>query len=316
MSLQKSRQGQQRTHFINNDKRYIVAGLNAKRDEFAMYDPVLLKSFQVVAQEASFTKAAERLNLTQSAVSAHVKRLEEQLERPLFQRSTRSVMLTSDGETFLGYARAILQLNEKARFKLAGKTRTVHIRMGASDDFMSSWLPQVLSDYQNAHPEVSIETSVANTGTLLTSLNRGDLEIVIGSRCNGEQQGNLLWREPLVWAYSKASAPHRSSPVPLALFPEPCPYREAALVALADHGRDWRIAVVSPSVGSLRAAAAAGLAVVPLNRSLLTSQLRALEVDTEMPKLPQVEFMVFTGKAEADGVAEVKHEIIRAARQF
>jgi DNA-binding transcriptional LysR family regulator len=281
-------------------------------------DPTLLRTFRVVAQEESFTKAAERLHLTQSAVSAHVRRLEEDVTKPLFVRSTRSVALTHDGELLLGYARAILRLEEEARHKLSGTRRRLHLRVGASEDFMSSWLPAVLREFHNARPGVSVEVQVANTGLLLASMDRGELDLVIGSRCHGDQSGHLLWREPLVWAYSTAELPKDIGPLPLALFPEPCPYRDAALAALAAAGRDWLIAVVSPSVGSLRAVAASGFAVAPLNRSLLTAQLRALERDARLPPLPDVEFMVFS-RSDGAGATEIEaltNEIVCAAKKF
>ena len=282
-----------------------------------MFDATLLRSFQAVAQEASFTKAADRLNLTQSAVSAHIRRLEEQAAKTLFARTTRSVALTSDGELLLGYARAILRLNEEVRRKLSGFAREVHVRIGASDDFMSNWLPDVLREFRSARKGVSIEVSVANTGLLLGALERGDLDLVVGSRCQGDRTGQLLWREPLVWAYAKASLPNAMEPLQLALFPEPCPYRDAALAALAAAGRDWRIALVSPSVGSLRAAAAAAFAIAPLNRSLLTPQLQALGSDTEMPTLPEVEFMVFSRpRDDHSEITEIANEIVRAAKLF
>jgi DNA-binding transcriptional LysR family regulator len=282
-----------------------------------VFDTTLLRTFQVVAQEASFTRAASRLNLTQSAVSAHIRRLEEQTGKALLSRSTRSVALTPEGEVLLGYARAILSLNEAARRKLSGVADGVHIRIGASDDFMSAWLPGLLRRFQNTRPALTLEVRVANTGLLLAGMEAGELDLVLGSRCHGEQRGQLLWREPLVWAYAKGAAPEDTAPLPLALFPEPCPYRDAALAALAAAGRESRIAVVSPSVAGLRAAAAAALAVTPLNRSLLTPQLRALASDVEMPALPEVEFMVFSrphgGPAE---LGDLANEIVNAAKRF
>ncbi|MBB2974448.1 LysR substrate-binding domain-containing protein [Mesorhizobium sp. RMAD-H1] len=280
-----------------------------------MFAPVLLRTFQVVAQEASFTKAAGRLNLTQSAVSAHVRRLEEQTGKALFVRNTRSVALTSEGELLLGYARAILRLNETAQLKLSGMTDGVHLRIGASDDFMSAWLPGLLQRFQAGRPGLTLEVCVANTGSLLTSMELGELDLVLGSRCHGDQMGQLLWREQLVWAYAKGADLENVLPLPLALFPEPCPYRDAALATLAAAGRESRIAVVSPSVAGLRAAAATGLAVTPLSRSLLTSQLRAL--DNELPELPEVEFMVFSrphgGPKE---LGDLTNEITSAATRF
>ena len=282
-----------------------------------MYDVTLLKSFQTVAQEASFTRAAEKLHLTQSAVSAHVRRLEEQAGKPLLTRNTRSVALTSEGAMLLGYARAILRLNDEARIRLSGATKTAYLKIGASDDFMSSWLPDVLRDFQATRSGVTIEARVANTGVLLADMERGELDLVVGSRCQGDYTGHLLWREPLVWAYAKRALPDTLSPLSLALFPEPCPYRDAALAALAAAGRKWRISMVSPSVGSLRAAAGSAFAVTPLNRSLLTSQLQALGPNAGLPDLPEVEFMVFSrGQDGSPAIGDLSNEIVRAAQLF
>jgi DNA-binding transcriptional LysR family regulator len=279
-----------------------------------MYDSDLLRTFQAVAQETSFTKAARRLNLTQSAVSAHVRRLEEQTNKPLFVRNTRSVVLTAEGEMLLGYARAILRLNEDARLRMSGVRKGVHIKIGASDDFMCNWLPGVLQRFQNSRAGLTLEVQIANTAILLADLDRGELDVVVCGRCHGNQTGQLLWREPLVWAYAKGASPDELTPLPLALFPEPCPYRDAALAALAAAGRQSRIAVVSPSLGGLRAAAACALAVSPLNRSLLTPQLQALGPDSGMPELPDVEFMVFTRAREGpEEIADIVGEIINMA---
>lgn len=79
-----------------------------------MYDPAQLRTFLTVAQTLSFTQAAHRLGLRQSTVSQHVRRLEEAAGRTLFTRDTHSVELTEDGEAMLGFARTILQANERA----------------------------------------------------------------------------------------------------------------------------------------------------------------------------------------------------------
>ncbi|MGY3698105.1 DNA-binding transcriptional LysR family regulator [Bradyrhizobium sp. USDA 3240] len=279
-----------------------------------MFDTTLLRTFQAVAQEANFTKAARRLNLTQSAVSAHIRRLEVQADRPLFARNTRSVALTAEGEALLGYARAILRLNEDARLRLSGKNRGVHLRIGASDDFMSNWLPRTLAQFQHGHPGLTLEVRVANTALLLAGLDRGELDVVVCGRCQGDQSGQLLWRKPLVWAYAKGATPDTTAPLSLALFPEPCPYRDAALAALAAAGREARITVVSPSIGGLRAAAAAELAVCPLYRSLLTPQLRALGREAGLPRLPEVEFTVFTrSRGGPREIGDIAQDIIKAA---
>jgi DNA-binding transcriptional LysR family regulator len=174
-----------------------------------------------------------------------------------------------------------------------------------------------LRDFQAAHPRVSTEIRVSNTGVLLQDMARGELDLVVGSRCHGDRIGRLLWREPLVWAYARGATPSLVAAIPLAFFPEPCPYRDAALAALGVAGRESRIALVSPSVGSLRAAAAAAFAVTPLSRSLLTPQLHALGPDAGLPDLPDVEFIVVERTHDCPGeVGELTGNIVQAAGRF
>lgn len=99
-------------------------------------DTALLHTFVAVADIRSFTGAGRRLNLSQSAVSAQVVRLEEQVGQPLLVRNTRSVTLTEQGRTLLGYARAMLNLSEEARARLGtGDSIDARLRIGASEDF-------------------------------------------------------------------------------------------------------------------------------------------------------------------------------------
>ena len=86
-----------------------------------MFDALLLKTFVTVVDEEGFSRAAQKLHLTQSAISGHVRRLEEQVGKPLLTRTTRSQQLTPDGERLLSYARTILELNRDAWAEL---TRT------------------------------------------------------------------------------------------------------------------------------------------------------------------------------------------------
>lgn len=279
-----------------------------------MFDTTLLRTFRAVAQDLSFTKAASRLNLTQSSVSAHIRRLEGQAGTVLLDRSTRSVTLTSQGQVLLGYARAILKLHDDARQQLSSATRCVHIRIGASDDVMG-WLPAVLQQFQEDLTGSSVDLRVANTGLLLESMDQGDLDLVVGCRCHGDRTGKLLWSEPLLWAYAEDVSLDTRGPVPLALFPEPCPYRDAALSALAAVGREWRAAAVSPSIGGLCAAVSSGFAVSPLSRSSLKPKMRVLGWEMGFPKMPDVEFMVFTRAPDVPKEVEALSDaIVRSAQ--
>src|ERR1700754_2794000 len=99
-----------------------------------MLDFELLRTFVAVADCSGFHRAAERLNLTQSIVSQEIKRLELKAKRPLFRRTTRSVLLTDDGEMLLGDARRLLQLEEAARHRLTAPRPSGSVRLGVVEE--------------------------------------------------------------------------------------------------------------------------------------------------------------------------------------
>jgi DNA-binding transcriptional LysR family regulator len=269
-----------------------------------MFDTVLLRSFVTVVQEGGFTRAANRLHLTQSAISAHLRRLEEQAGKNLLLRTTRSVTLTPDGELLMGYARAILALNQDALAQLSRVSTRGPVRVGLSEDIVSARLMTALHAFATRHAGVTVDVRVGIPAYLLQTMDEGELDLVIGGRCHDGRPGRLLWREPLVWAFAEGAALAPELPVPLALFPEPCPYREAALTALAQAGVGCRIAMVCPSSAGLRAAALAGFAVMPAVRGQLGRGLRALTGEPRLPALPKVEFTVFAAPHAAPATVD------------
>jgi DNA-binding transcriptional LysR family regulator len=260
-----------------------------------MFDTELLKSFVAVAESGGFTRAATRLNSTQSTVSAQIQRLESDAGHPLFVRSTRAVNLTPAGELLLGYARTILRLNEDAWLHLSGKRRGGRLRVGAGEDLVG-WLPKILRDFSRQYPDVRIEVEIGIGTDLFRMMETRTLDLAIGGVCVDQVGGRTLFKEPLVWAFtSELEVPE---PLPLAFFPEPCPYREAALRALASTQRDWHIACTSSSLAGVRAIALAGIAVTPLPMHAMTPGLRALGPNTGLPTLPKVDFVLELNQAE------------------
>jgi DNA-binding transcriptional LysR family regulator len=281
---------------------FIQFGLNLF-ERAPMFDTILLRSFVAVVQEGGFTHAAARLNLTQSAVSAHLRRLEKQTGRDLLARTTRTVTLTADGELLLGYARAILALNQDARAQLLRGPSEGTVRIGLAEDLANIRMMNVVQAFAVRYPGIEFTVRVGIATELLQAMDQGEFDLVVGGRCHDTRPGRLLWREPLVWA-GAAWAPAPGTPVPLALFPEPCPYREAALAALARAGVAYRIALVSTSGAGLNAAAQAGFAVTPLAHTQLGQGLRAVAPDAGLPALPDVEFTMFAVPGAAGRIAD------------
>ena len=238
-----------------------------------MLDPVLLESFLAVAQARNFSEAGRRLGLRQSTISQHIRKLEEAAGRRLFVRDTHSVVPTADGEAMEGFARSILEANERARRYFAGSQLRGRVRFGASEDFVTSRLPEVLADFVRAHPLVDLALTVDLSATLYQMLDAGDLDLVLCKRRGGDDRGRLVWRDRLAWIGTEATRIDPAQPLPLILYTPPSITRTAALETLERAGRPWRIVCSSGSLSGLRAAALAGLGVTVNARGLMPEGL-------------------------------------------
>jgi len=222
---------------------------------------------------------------------------------------------------FLGFAQTILRLNEDARLRLSGARHAGRLRVGAGEDLADSWLPGVLRRFRRQYPDVAIELEIGIGTSLFKKLETRELDLVMGGLCDDNANGRSLWKERLVWAFSaNAQVPH---PLPLAFFPEPCPYRETALRALASTQRRWHIACTSSSLAGVRAVAMAGLAVTPLPKHSIRPGLRILGQKDNLPALPEVEYVLqtsetdtrqvvaaFSGYCQGSALAHGKHQMI------
>src|SRR5215469_996531 len=165
----------------------------------AMLDPILLESFLAVAQARNFSQAGRRLGLRQSTVSQHIRKLEGEARRRLFVRDTHSVVATPDGEAMEGFARSILEANERARRYFAGTQLRGRLRFGASEDFVSSRLPEILADFVRLHPLVDLELTVDLSASLYQMMEAGAIDLVLCKRRAGDDRGRLVWRDHLIW---------------------------------------------------------------------------------------------------------------------
>ncbi|MCX5394224.1 LysR substrate-binding domain-containing protein [Streptomyces sp. NPDC006482] len=278
-----------------------------------MYEPTQLRTFLAVAQTLSFTQAARRLGVRQSTVSQHVRRLEEATGRPLFSRDTHSVELTEDGEAMLGFARAILQAHERAAAWFGGTRLRGRLRFGASEDFVTTRLPEILESFRREHPEVDLELTVELSGTLQDRLAAGRLDLILAKRRGeeGEQsEGRLVWQDSLIWIGAPGLRIEPDRPVPLILFPPPGITRARALEALQAQGRAWRIACTSSSLSANVAAARAGLGVMAHTRGLVPEGLAPVPARAGLPELGEVGFVLLRGRRggatqeAADALAE------------
>jgi DNA-binding transcriptional LysR family regulator len=254
-----------------------------------VFAPNLLATFVTVAKARNFTEAGRRLGLQQSTVSQHVRRLEEAASRRLFVRDTHSVALTADGEAMLGLVQGILEANERARRYFAGSELRGRVRFGASEDFVQTRLPEVLREFTRIHRAVDLELTVGLSGGLLEALDAGELDLVLAKRRPGEDRGQLVRREKLVWLGSDPALADPERPLLLILYPPPSISRAIALEVLERTGRSWRIVCTSSSFSGLNAAALAGLGITVQGDGFVPAGLTVLP---GLPDLGQIEFVI------------------------
>jgi len=254
----------------------------------------LLQTFVAVAEARSFTGAARLLGLRQSTVSQHIRKLEQRIGRRCIDRDTHSVTITSHGEALLEHARAILDSHTRLRQHLSAAPLRGRLRLGASEDFVLSALPDVLAAFIRRHPNVDLELRAGLSGDLNDAFDAGRLDLIFVKRHGGHPRGTVVWEEPRAWAAHPEVHIDPEAPLPLLLYPPPSVTRACALETLADAGRDWRIAFTSASLAGLTAAARAGVGLMPHSARLLPPGLAVVGARDDLPALPQIQFEVIT----------------------
>jgi len=285
----------------------------------ANYPPELLASFVTVANSRSFTEAGRRLGLGQSTISQHVRKLELLTGRRLFERDTHSVALTEDGQAMLIFAQSILETQERARRFFAGSELRGRLRFGASEDFVLSRMPAILRNFTRRHPEVDLELTIALSGELTDMLNAGELDLALTKRRLGEDSGDFVSREKLVWIGTEVTDFADKATLPLVMFPPPSITRSAAIEALDAADIPWRIVCTCTGLVGLRAATMAGFGVMVQPLSLIPPGLIALPQAPNLPALEDVEF-VLTGATKilrgpaAELAAAIKQDYVQNKR--
>lgn len=275
---------------------------------FPSIDTELLRTLVAIADHGGFTRAAEHLNRTQSAVSMQMKRLEDDVvQRRLFEREGRQVRLNSEGQVLLGYARRILNLHGEVLSTLREPHMVGAVRIGTPDDYVMRFLPGILSRFAQSHPLVQVEVHCESSAQLLQ---RQDLDLSIVTRMPGNEIGQLLRQERFVWAEAQGFNPHEQSPMPLAMFNSGCFCRAWACNALDTQQRPYRLAYTSPSLSAIMAVVGAGLAVTAQLRSLITPDLRILGNHEGLPELPNCSIVLLRNPRSQSPVSEALAEQI------
>jgi DNA-binding transcriptional LysR family regulator len=247
-----------------------------------------LRTFVAIAESGSFTRAADAVSKTQSAVSMQMRRLEERIGKPIFARDGRTAKLTNDGERLLGYARRMVRLSDETLSAFDETGLSGSVRLGTIDDYADRFLPEILARFARSNPRVEVSVVCEPSLVLKEMAQRGEVDLAIVTT-GGDMPAKVVRREPLLWVASHSQAVELEEVLPLALCKPPCTWRTAALEGLASVGRSYRVLYSNGNSTVVAAAVQAGLAVSVLAESALRSGMRILTEADGFPRLPWCE---------------------------
>jgi DNA-binding transcriptional LysR family regulator len=244
-----------------------------------------LKTFLAISDTGSFTRAADEVNKTQSAVSMQMKRLEEQLGRPLFSKDGRGTKFTRDGERLIDFARRIVALSDEAVSAFTKPDITGTIRFGTPDDYAEFFLPVILGRFARTHPQVTVDVECVPSSELEERTKRGEIDVAVVTFGSNTGGANVIRQEELVWATSERHRVHENAVLPVAVSPQGCSWRDLMTESLTNMGRPYRVAYSSPNASTINTTVLQGLAVATMPAICLRPGMRVLTEADGFPKL-------------------------------
>jgi DNA-binding transcriptional LysR family regulator len=250
----------------------------------------LMRTLVAVVDLRSYTKASQSLGITQPAVSAQIKRLQQMLGYELFDKSAPGISLTARGEIVVGNARRILAINDQILHMTGSRPSVQTVRIAIPGEFTGARIAATLAGFRKRRPDIRFSVVVANSDAALRDLKQGeiDLAVVVSKPDPAGEPRQRDWIDQAAWARNPAIVLDPNGPVPLLSFGEDLFCHAIAVETLMQAGRDYDITFTSRSSVILEAAAAAGLGVMVMPRSLLAQTTLSISEDETLPKLPDL----------------------------
>jgi DNA-binding transcriptional LysR family regulator len=256
-----------------------------------------VQAFVLVADLKSFTRAAEAMDTTQSAVSLKIKRLERELGRRLIDRTPRLVRLSADGGLFLGAARDLVAAHQTAVGSFAVEQR--RLTVGISHHVIGSDLPALLRRINASDPGLIVELRVDASRDVLEAFDDGALDAAIVLRQDHKRRGGeALFRDAFGWMAAPDFVRRAGEPLRLATQAEPCSVRAMALEALGKAKIAWTEVFIGGGIATIGAAVSAGLAVAALARRVAPVGTVDVGPRLGLPPLPARDVMLHAAASD------------------
>jgi DNA-binding transcriptional LysR family regulator len=267
-------------------------------------DPHLLRAFLKVADVGTVSGAAAALNRTQAAVSMQIRRLEEVIGSPLFERSPKGLAPTENGVLLLPYAREILRLNDDVGQRIQGKRLAGRVRLGVVEDFAATRLIDILKAYRDLNPQVHIDIIVDSNRSLAAAFEQEQLDIAICDTMPLSRKPIRIWDERLLWVVRRGSACAQERPLPIIMFDGQCPWRAPAMAALSDPTIHWRLVSEASTLVGMIAAVRSGIGIGLMIESTIPEDCIPLDQAKDNPGSVSVQIGMY---ARSEISAPVRH---------
>ncbi|MBW3097130.1 LysR substrate-binding domain-containing protein [Pseudohoeflea coraliihabitans] len=244
-----------------------------------------LQTFIAIVDTGSFTRAADRVCKTQSAVSMQMRRLEERLGKDLFVKDGRTNRLSEEGERLIGYARRMIKLNNETMVAFDDNKLEGAMRVGTPDDYADRYMPGIIARFAKTHPGVELYIECEPSVELAARLQRGELDVALVTHDPSLRGSEVVRTEPLYWVSSMSHAVHEEAVVPLAVGRPHCRWRSLACAALDSAEREYQILFTSWSATVVASAVLSGLAVSLLPECAVRPGMRILSQADGFPAL-------------------------------
>jgi DNA-binding transcriptional LysR family regulator len=277
-------------------------------------DIELLRTFQAVTRFQQFLAAATHLNRSPSAVSLHIRRLEDIAGGRLLERDNQTVSLTALGRRFAQQSAELLDVHDRILSALRMPSISGRVRLGISEEYAAALLHSLIGDLSSTYPQIELEVETGSSGRLDARLQSGQLDIAmlveqIDMPVNPRTVRRFGTTEP-VWVAAHGFQLPADKPLPLALHGTGCPYRAVAIETLERANRPWRMVVMSASASALETTICAGLAIGIVDRSRVSPQMRILSGEAELPALPLHAIKLVAAPGKSDAACEAMIELI------
>lgn len=275
-------------------------------------DLTALRAFVTVAETGGVTRAAGQLNLTQSAVSMQLKRLEDSLGQPLLDRAGRKLALTAQGEQLLGYGRRMLALNDEIWSRMRDDAFEGDLTLGVPHDIVYPFVPRILQRFHAEYPRVRVELLSSYTRELKRQLGLGEVDLILTTEQGVDAEGETLCHLPLTWVGAPGGTAWRQRPLRLA-FEGQCMFRPVVQRALDEAGIPWDMVVTSDSTRTVDATVAADLAVYANIDGNASPWLEPIDHGGALPDLGGVNINMYHAIRSDQPLLQVLADFVRDA---